>query len=247
MYCPNESWRPTGEENLTWSIVSLLLLTIGLPFFVLASNSPLVQAWQSLTHAQKSPYRLYAMSNAGSMLALCWYPFLIERYFSVRFQSECWTLGFIAFGLLTLVSGWQTLKFESWSDSGQQHQQFSSISSRVEGDSLGFFRIGLVIGLTTTSSVLLLAVTNMLCQEVASVPMLWLIPLCLYLITFMLCFDRPGFYRRFLFLPLLWISVVACIVLIHLRRKCEFSFASSGLFACLLFWEHRLSRRVRTS
>ena len=78
---PADTYKPTGGEGLTGGIVKVLTFSIGLPFFVLSSTGPLIQAWQSTTHQQQSPYRLYALSNLGSMLALLTYPFLVERIF----------------------------------------------------------------------------------------------------------------------------------------------------------------------
>ena len=85
---PSETLKPAGDENVTIAIVQTLALTIGLPFFALSTTGPLIQAWQSTTHTEQSPYRLYALSNLGSMLALISYPFLVERFFSVGSASD---------------------------------------------------------------------------------------------------------------------------------------------------------------
>ena len=220
---PDESLRPNGGENLTLGIIGVLGVTVGLPFFVLSSTGPLIQAWQSSSHRGQSPYRLYALSNLGSILALVTYPFLVERYFSMNSQALFWTIGFYCFAITCCWSGWQTIHLNDWSKSGNGKPE---IKERA-GDDLGRPSLWVAMVwfvLASTASIILLATTNLLCQEVASIPFLWILPLSLYLLTFIICFDRPVIYRRLVFMPLVVCGAIVAVALVHL-----------GLFTGLAF------------
>ncbi|MDA7901703.1 spermidine synthase [Mariniblastus sp.] len=220
---PGDSLRPSGSENLTLGIIGVLGLTIGVPFFVLSSTGPLIQAWQSSSHRGQSPYRLYALSNLGSILALVTYPFLVERYFSMNSQALFWTIGFYCFSITCCWSGWQTLHLKNWSEA-----ENAKAKSPQEGR-INLSRPGLVVTLVwfvlaATASIILLATTNLLCQEVASIPFLWILPLSLYLLSFIICFDRPAIYQRLIFMPLVVGGAIVAVGLVHL-----------GLFTGLAF------------
>ena len=221
---PAESLKPSGDEHLTIAILKVLAVSIGLPFFALSTTGPLIQAWQSVTHQAKSPYRLYALSNLGSMLALLTYPFLVERWLPLADQAMVWTIGFFLFTVFCCFSGWQTLKHSTWIEEGLSESASSSQSPASDRPSAsdrvdvspGVVRVVSWTVLAMTASVVLLATTNLLCQEVASFPFLWILPLVLYLSSFIICFDRPALYRRLVFTPLLILSTVVSIVLVHL-------------------------------
>lgn len=211
---PPESLKPTGDENLTLAIVRVLVMTIGIPFFALSSTGPLIQAWQASSHAGQSPYRLYALSNLGSMLALVTYPFLIERFLPMAQQAKFWTIGFCLFAIGCCWCGWQTVKLNSWAQDLSQHPSSAGGESGSEKPNLGRAVLWLVLAMT--ASIILLATTNLMCQEVASIPFLWILPLSLYLLSFIICFDRPALYRRRFFIPLLVVGTIVSIALVHL-------------------------------
>ena len=100
---PDASWKPTGSEAPTWRILALLATTIGLPYFALSSTTPLVQSWFSRAAPGRSPYRLYALSNAGSLLALLSYPFVVEPAWSLATQAWAWSLAYLGF---VALCGW---------------------------------------------------------------------------------------------------------------------------------------------
>ena len=235
---PAESLKPSGDEHLTIAILKVLAVSIGLPFFALSATGPLVQAWQSVTHRAKSPYRLYALSNLGSMLALLTYPFLIERWLPLADQAMVWTIGFFVFTVFCCYSGWQTLKYLTWGEKEELSDPISSSpgsasdvgldSGRVDA-SPGFVRVASWTVLAMTASVVLLATTNLLCQEVASFPFLWILPLVLYLGSFIICFDRPALYRRFVFTPLLILGTMVSIILVHLDVLAGLGLQVAGL------------------
>src|SRR6476659_7279436 len=100
---PNVSWKPTAIGDPTLRILELLAATIGLPYFLLSATSPLLQAWYVRRTGSKVPYRLFALSNFGSMLALVSFPFLVEPNLSSHQQANTWSLAYVAFAL---VCGW---------------------------------------------------------------------------------------------------------------------------------------------
>src|SRR5258707_15235717 len=97
---PNAAWKAQGQTNPSLTILALLTVTVGLPYFLLSSPSPLLQAWYARTHKTGLPYRLFALSNFSSMLALLSYPFLIEPNLSSPVQAFVWSGGFVVFALL---------------------------------------------------------------------------------------------------------------------------------------------------
>jgi hypothetical protein len=196
---PGAFWKPTGEESPIWLILGLLAATIGLPYFVLSTTSPLIQAWFARRHPGRSPYRLFALSNLASMLALLGYPFLLEPWIATRTQAWGWSAGYAVFVGLCVLAAYR---------SGMR----SARPALVPGDVTGtedaserptIARQLLWCALAATSSALLLAVTSHITQNIAAVPLLWIVPLSIYLITFILCFDGMGWYRREVFLAML--------------------------------------------
>ena len=207
-------------SNLTVSIVVTLAMSIGLPYFALSTTSSLVQAWHHTLEATGSnpestvsTYRLYALSNFGSLLALAAYPFLIEPLIPLKSQTLWWSWAFIGFAAICLWAGSSTFNVGNWAEPQDDDGLAVTQNKRVP---LTYIPIWFLLAFCP--SVLLLATTNLMCQEIASVPFLWILPLSLYLLTFMICFDRPGFYQRRFFGPLLFLSVIAsvCVVQAHI-------------------------------
>jgi SAM-dependent methyltransferase len=215
-YCPispSEVWKPAGGENPTPLILQLLTATVGLPFFVLSSTGPLVQNWFSRVNAGASPYRLYALSNTGSLLALLTYPFLFEPAFDTGMQSEIWSGGFILFA--TLCAGCAI----SFACAKPQATVVANANGAIENDRAETPTWGLRVLwflLAATASVLLLATTNQVCMDVASVPFLWVLPLSLYLMTFILCFESDRWYSRKWFAVSLAVSFL-CVSVVMMK------------------------------
>jgi SAM-dependent methyltransferase len=197
---PGAFWKPTGLENPIWLILGLLAVTIGLPYLVLSTTSPLIQAWFARSHPGRSPYRLFALSNLASMLALLGYPFLLEPWIATRLQAWGWSVGYAVFVLLCGFAARSSLR-----DPGilPSPAAASAGESAEAGAPPTLARQLLWCALAATSSALLLAVTSHITQNIAAVPLLWIVPLSLYLITFILCFDGMGWYRREVFLAML--------------------------------------------
>jgi hypothetical protein len=195
---PNAAWKPAGTENPTLRILVLLAATVGLPYLMLSTTGPLLQAWYARAERGAMPYRLFALSNLGSMLALLSYPPLVEPYLPGRTQAWIWSGGFALFALLCAFTALRSGRYPSL-----EEQATADESNAEGGEAPGFFRKLLWVALAACPSALMLAVTNHLTQDVASIPFLWILPLTLYLLSFILTFDARGWYRRNLFLVLL--------------------------------------------
>ncbi len=167
---------------------------------MLSTTSPLIQAWFARSHPGRSPYRLFALSNLASMLALLGYPFLLEPWIATRMQAWGWSAGYAVFVVLCVFAAYR---------SGMRDRPARVVARRSEraprttASRPTFARQLLWCALAATSSALLLAVTSHITQNIAAVPLLWIVPLSLYLITFILCFDGMGWYRREVFLAML--------------------------------------------
>ncbi|MBM4043193.1 MAG: hypothetical protein FJ290_32295, partial [Planctomycetes bacterium] len=204
---PGDRWKPSAEGNPTWQILLLLGACVGLPYFVLATTSPLMQAWFTRTHPGRSPYRLYALSNVGSLLALLSFPFVFEPSLDLRTQGLLWSLAFAAVAVLT---GYCALRAQAGPEGGllpEAHAELvvSEIGNQQSeigngGDSPGWGRRLMWLALPACGSTMFLAVTNQMCLDVAVVPFFWVLPLSLYLLSFIICFDNERWYVR----PVWW-------------------------------------------
>jgi hypothetical protein len=188
---PSAEWKPVGNDAPQLKILTLLLVSIGLPFFLLSTTSPLIQHWQGLQNEGGKTWRLYAVSNTGSLLGLLCFPFLVERFLETSLQAIVWAMGF---GVFALGAAVLALRVKT--------QAPTAANAVAEEDQARPSAVVLLawLVLPMTTSAMLLAVTNELCQEVAAVPFLWMLPLALYLLSFIICFDRPAWYHRRFFL-----------------------------------------------
>jgi SAM-dependent methyltransferase len=202
---PDAGWKPGGEGGTgpTFLILGLLCTTIGLQYFLLSTTSPLVQAWfwQRFRHAV--PYRLFALSNFASLLALLSYPVLIEPFFPLAVQSLSWSAAYVAFAVLCAATALTSARHAAAAPARPAESQATAGHPPTLQERL------LWIVLAALGSCMLLAVTNHLTQNIASIPFLWVVPLSLYLITFILCFDHPRWYQRPLFLVLVAVLLPA--------------------------------------
>jgi SAM-dependent methyltransferase len=200
---PSAQWKPIGTENPSLMILGLLTVTVGLPYLLLSTTSPLVQAWFARSFPGRSPYRLFALSNLASMLALVGYPFGLEPWVATRLQSYGWSAAYGLFAVLCAACGWYSLRRAPSPAGGT-----AAADPRIPGEGVSEApptpgRQLLWGALAATGSFLLLAVSNHVCQNIAAIPLLWVVPLAIYLLTFILCFDGSGWYRRGLFVPML--------------------------------------------
>jgi hypothetical protein len=235
---PDAGWKPQGEENPSWRILGLLALTIGLPYFLLSTTSPLLQVWYTRRFAHAVPYRLFALSNLASLFALLAYPVLIEPWVSTGTQSIAWS---ICYGLFVVSCGYAAIAGLRGAAAVSATASEPAAAASVEPPPRALRQVTWLT-LTAMASFLLLAVTNHICQNVASLPFLWILPLSLYLATFILCFDRPRWYRRnvFLLLAAVLLPVMAWYS-DSLDLKLVIPMYLAGLFSCCMFCHGELA------
>ena len=224
---PSEALKPVDGSDPTLRILGLLALTIGLPYLMLSTTGPLVQAWFARRFQGERVYRLYALSNVASMSALIAYPPLIEPLTSARVQSWGWSVAYAAFALLAVLSAWAGARAaaisSSTSDAGGTPQA-GTAQPAVQDSAAApteaaptWARQGLWLMLSALGSVMLLASTTHITQNVASIPFLWVLPLSLYLLTFILCFDGQGWYRAAWMRPATALLCTAMLVALSWR------------------------------
>jgi len=204
---PDESWKPTDPANPTWQIVTLLLVTVGLPYLVVATSSPLLQHWFTRTHPGRSPYRLFALSNAGSLLGLVTYPFLLEPLLPTDTQTRVWSA---TFGVYALVCGICAVRVFPMGATATTAP--APVAPAVDPVSMRDRVLWLL--LAAYGSLMLLATTSQMTQDVAVVPFLWVLPLGLYLITFIICFDHQRWYDRRIWSPVLGVALGAVVYML---------------------------------
>lgn len=181
-----------GANPSGW-LLGCLAATAGFPFFVVATSAPLLQRWFSTTRhwAAGDPYFLYGASNAGSLLALISYPVFVEPNLRLREQSAFWAGAYGVLAILVIACGWVVLKDRSRRERRLNEPEESSAKNPVQpSDTLSWRRRLHWVGLAFAPSSLMLGVTNYLATDIASIPLLWVIPLALYLTTFILAFAR---------------------------------------------------------
>ena len=236
---PSAWWKPQGTDDPLLRILGLLAATVGLPYFLLSSTSPLLQSWYSRSNGGAIPYRLFALSNAGSMAGLLTYPILVEPYLTNRAQAWMWSIAYAAFAI---VCG--TVAFRS---RGNRLEKVE----RQPGD-LGLpplFKEKLLwMGLAACASALLLAVTNHVTQNIAPIPFLWVLPLSLYLLSFILCFDSDRWYNRRFFAAFAALTLPAMAFAIVNRTnfwnlKVEVGFFCAAIFILFMVCHGELAGR----
>ncbi len=232
------NWKPTGAEEPVARILLLLAATIGLPYFMLSTTGPLVQVWYAAT-LKRIPYRLFSLSNIGSLLALVLYPVLIEPWVATRTQALGWSAAYAAFVLLCAVAA----VFGSRAPqprAGEAPQTDAEDTGR-EPHGRDYVRWMILAGV---ASFMLLAVSNHITQNIASIPFLWIPPLALYLLSFILCFDHDGWYRPRVVLVLLMVALPAMGWLLDsLDLKYAIPTYLAGLFLACMFCHGEIARQ----
>lgn len=188
-----------GAEHPVTTIFVMLSLTIGLPFLLLGSTSPLLQVWLLRSEGGTIPYRLFALSNVGSLLALIAYPTLVEPHLTLKFQRTLWSLGFLLYAVLcTLLV--RRVKPTAQHAAPQEEHTVPATSA---------FTKCLWFLLPMAAAMQLSAVTAHLTVNIAAIPLLWMLPLSVYLLTFILAFEWPGLYRRGIVVRLLVVMLAS--------------------------------------
>ena len=228
-----------GNAHPVGQIFLLLLSSVGLPYVTLAATGPLLQSWITpwiwpsiaLGRPGRSPYWLYSLSNAGSLLALLSFPFVLEPSLDRLAMARWWGVGYVVFAASCAACGLIMTR-----RSNRSHLAITADESHRETSSIAHWTRALDrvmwIMLPACGSILLLAVTNQLCQDVAVVPFLWVLPLSLYLVTFVLCFQSERLYWRPMYMAGLALAMILTAVMIRWNPAIELQIAG---FSVVLF------------
>src|SRR5512133_2102296 len=248
---PNASWKPAGGGEPTMQILGLLAATIGLPYFLLSTTGPLLQAWYARRFHGAMPYRLYALSNAGSMFALISYPALFEPSFTTHQQSCMWSWSYVVFVAVCAFTAYKSSasirETIEASEAGDGEATAGDLAPAVHAAPTAKFYVMWLL-LPAVASVLLLAITNHLSQNVAAIPFLWVVPLSIYLLSFILCFEGDGWYRRNPYLQLLAVALgsmayaVSVDMTSNVPIKVMIPLFAMGLFTCCMVCHGELAR-----
>ncbi|MFN7940172.1 MAG: hypothetical protein U0X73_01125 [Thermoanaerobaculia bacterium] len=224
---PPAGWRAPAGSNPIGQILRLLAASAGLPALALAATSPLVQAWVAGARTSAAAYRLYAPSNLGSLLGLLTYVLAVEPLLPLARQAALWSG---LFALLAAVS-WLVAR-----RTGEPERSTGAHLATAEpsGDPPGLRGRTLWLGLALAGSALLLAVSRQICQELPVLPILWVLPLAIYLATYVLAFRGPRWRDRRLTGPLLVAAVTAACLVLYYQLDLPVA-AQVGVFSLLLF------------
>lgn len=234
---PRASWKPTTAGDPTWRILELLGATVGLPYLLLSATSPLVQAWVSRERPDWQPWRLFALSNAGSLFALLSYPVLIEPFMVLPTQAWSWTWTFVAYVACALAMAWRARVLPDR----------EAPQAEVDGPAPGLGLRTFWVLLAFVPSLLLLSVTSHLSTNVAPIPFLWVLPLCLYLLSFILTFEHPRWYFRAAWLGLLGPALIVMGLMLsrdfaHAPVRVQVPLFSAGLLIVCMTGHGELAR-----
>jgi len=241
-------WKPSGAEDPTLWILGLLVGTIGLPYFLLSTTGPLVQSWVARTPWGAQVYRYFSLSNLASLVSLLSYPLLIEPRSTLLQQAWGWS---VAYGIFVLLCAGTTLYVaRNWATAAQAAPVSASAPAAAAAALPAAKPRGmdylLWLALPALGSWLLLAVTNHITQNVAAIPFLWVLPLSVYLLSFVLTFESDRWYRRRVFLPLAAAMLVLCAFGLQDRIgtaiKTALPIYVVGLFALCMFLHGEMAR-----
>ncbi|MHC4867654.1 MAG: hypothetical protein ACYTEX_26585 [Planctomycetota bacterium] len=238
---PEAEWKPHSLGKPILQILLLLTVFIGLPYFVLSSTGPLIQRWFSRARPGSSPYGLYALSNAGSLIALLSYPFVVEPILSRQAQARVWSGGLMCFAALCGYCAVQLWRLPRITDS-----KAVAIDNDTPRPGLG--RQLLWFALPAGASVELLAVTNKICQDLGVIPFLWVLPLSLYLLSFVICFQSEKAYIRPVFLTMFILGIAGAILARIYERElsaAQLIWVYSSLLICCCMVCHGELYRLR--
>lgn len=238
---PDPSWRPGAGDEPIARILLLLTASVGLPYFALSATGPLLQGWFAQLQPGRSPYRLYALSNAGSLVALLSYPFFFERTLRLQTQTLGWSVVFGVFALLCAACAWRMIRAGATPSVADSHTRDAG------GQRPRAAELALWLALSACGSGLLVATTNQMCMDVAVIPFLWVAPLSLYLLSFILCFEGGQWYMRSLFVALLPIALFNAVRIltdgVELGIVEQVIGYCGALFVCCMCCHGELARR----
>ncbi|MBT4691985.1 MAG: fused MFS/spermidine synthase [Planctomycetaceae bacterium] len=214
------SWQPDPSSNPTLAILQLLLIHVGMSYFVLSTTGPLVQSWFARSLTEGTPYRLYALSSVGSLAALIAYPLFVEVMFDTTEQGWIWSIGFIGFAIFIMILGRNCFR------AAPATQDINRTDSTPRRERTPPRQLLKWIALACLPSILLLAITDQLTQDVAVTPFLWVLPLAIYLISFIICFDRPAWFNRSWYATATTLLILV-LSLLYIRESVDAFFGGS--------------------
>ena len=223
---PAASWKYVLPNNPVLHILVLLALAVGIPFFLLSTTGPLLQHWFCRVYPDRLPYRLYAISNLGSLLGLLGYPFLLEWLLPIKRQALLWTVLFVVFLVLCAMQSRAVWARTPGAENGSKPETDNPVPVP---------RVVLWCALSACASVMLLATTNLICQKISSSPFLWVIPLVIYLLTFTICFENSRWYKRPVFFSLYFVSVCLIARMVTLPEAELDAIRQMSVYCLLLF------------
>lgn len=187
-------WLETPALEPVSLVLAVLAVSVGFPFFVLSAGAPLLQKWfaQGTHRSARDPYFLYAASNAGSLAGLLAYPLLWEPQLTLSRQSQLWLGGYGMLVILTSLCAWRLLRPASPSDGNNDRASENSLDPALDVSNVPCFQRLRWVARSFVPSSLLLGVTAYITTDVASTPLFWIVPLAIYLLTFIIAFARPG-------------------------------------------------------
>jgi hypothetical protein len=244
---PSVAFKPAADTDAALRILLLLTATIGLPYFLLSTTGPLLQKWVAPRFPEKTVYRLFALSNFGSLIGLLAFPFAIEPFTTSRTQSIVWSGAYALFVLACALSAWKSSR-------GAEGPHIVDTSAPSVDAPTGHAPSGrdyaMWLAFSALGSVMLLASTSHITQNIASVPFLWVMPLSLYLLTFVLAFEGRGgrgWYERWMMFVTLLFVVGMAAGLSAGRGVLDVSLAvplySVGMFVSVFFCNGELALR----
>ncbi len=226
---PAARWQPSGTDDPILLILGMLTVTVGVPVFILAGTGPLLQVWFSRGNTRRSPYSLFAVSNAGSLLALVGYPLLVERFLSSRQQAWLWSMGYLLLVLLVGACLWTTWRRSYAAPTAVADKEVSA--TRKARSIVSVQEILIWGGWATVGVTVMMAVSLQLCQNIVTVPFLWVLPLLVYLLSFVLTFSGERWYPRAPAIAALFFALVALVLVIPGRiargQEVLFTFSAS--------------------
>jgi len=241
---PSVAWKPASGDNPSLRILSLLTAVVGLPYFTVSTTSSLLQAWYARTHSRGLPYRLFALSNFASLSALLTYPLLVEPQLSTLWQANLWSIGYATFAILCTAAAWMMARRDP------APAAVAAVPNGIDAAPPPSLRI-LWVTLTACASILLLAVTTFLTQDVAAIPFLWILPLAVYLLSFIFCFNAPRSYRRSIYIPLVVVALSVAAYRLEMESRGAhllpivptICVLLAALFVCCMFCHGELVQR----
>jgi len=239
---PGPSWKPQSGEIAVWLILRLLFVSVGAVVLLLASTGPLMQHWFTRVCPGVAPYRLYALSNAGSLLGLLSYPAVLEPILRLHVQAWVWSAGYVIYAAAAISCAALAARSSlapARKAEAENEADVATLPPSKKTKALWF-------SLAALGSLMLLAITRFITEDLAPIPLLWVLPLAAYLISFVICFDHPRWYRPGLFHPLLLATAVMTIMIyggLGLPLRVFIAAFLLTLLACCMFCHGELYRR----